>query len=775
MKKIKNKKIILAMLVVIAVSLYCTSVFAAITPDTSEKMSLDFGFLHKALEAFGSLALKPIVLVAIAMAIILTTVVGSVFSLFMGMTNSGDDTKYFVPWPDLIVFNKLASFDPNFINPAVATKEGEFSLIQIMSKVVSPLYFTGQTLVGGIFIILALIIGIKLAISATAQEKAQYKTAISKWVIGLFFLLVGHLFMAGVFSLNEKIVATVSAEADNLKLPIAVLEMDGLLSGIGNLLQVGINLFTPFKVDIGTYALVENFSGLVMFHIYNVITSLSFTSILIWFILLGQILALAALYFKRMFYAIFLGIIYPFTVAADTAQKIMGKSSNLLDNWIKTFVINVFTQTFHAFIMYFSLIIICSVVGIAGTDASSIKWAEGEDISGITKVIRMGDKNSDLAANAASILQVIALTSIVSMEKLIREFTGVKSGRTGDLKGNALQMYGGFKLAQGGYKNVKDNYTGKRDAQKKMAAARIERYKVEEKIGKTVDKNYVHPELERLKNAKSLDEAYKKNTAQKIWGAVNGDSAIDKQVYKAARGLKAQEDAFTKAYEQAKKSHSSKRTFEEMQKNGALGSSPAVGTSTNTTTHGFNGVNNDATNRINENANLLNQTQAAKRREEEYKNLANLQGSMANSYSALQNKFEAEFDSKLEKDNRRDKLEQELAKAISDHDQAKIEKRKKNIAAALSPGIALAGIGVGMGVANSLDDVLKVGGGITTALDRAVERSAQTLSKKTIKIELKPTNNEEKSSSKKSTTKTVINEVETTSNTQVINPKRLNK
>lgn len=807
MKKINKKKIILAMLIVITVSLFCTTVFAEITPtaerDSSWYLSaLDF-FLE-ALQAVGGILLKPVMMLAMAIAVIVTAITGTIFSFVLGVTNSGDESVYFIPWPDLIVFNKLASFDPNFINPAKAT-EGNFSLIQIMSKIISPLYFTGQTLVGGIFIILALVIGIKLAIAATAQEKAQYKTAISKWVIGLFFLMIGHFFMAGVFSINEKIVATVSVEADSVKIPVAVYAVDGIMSIIGNIAQIGlsfVNSLLPgdlaIPVDVGTYNLVEGFSGIIHYHMYNTMITQNFASLLIWFILLGQSVALAVLYFKRMFYAIFLGIIYPFTVAADTAQKIMGKSSNLLDNWIKTFVINVFTQTFHAFIMYFSMILICEVINVTGVPASEVKWDGDAPPANIDKVITLGNNSSSMAASAASILQVISLMSIVAFEKLIKEFTGIKTGRTGDLRGNGLQMVAAFKSAKGGYSNIKDNFTGVRDAQKRVNNARLEKARAMHNLQR-LSGDDSQTKLEQIGGSKVSGYSDKQRMFQEnpdIFSDKKRDYFMNKKLYKDIQKaaeqeqLKSQFKAQTKQFVDNNRNNYvadslQKQAQYEMNKANAMNAPNGMATSTTRTP--INPASTTPQQRIDSGSERLREIQELQKAFANADNKADLMRENPE-LKRLNKDFESkndlkEFKSKIQKE------QDALTKAITEENQAKIEMKKKKIAAAFSPGIALAGIGVGMGVANSIDDVFTVGGGLTTALDKAVEKSAEKYAKKTTSVNKvnvdvnfnaqpsKTVTQEVKISnvSKDTQTKKIIQEQLTTTDKTVINQNRFNK
>ena len=755
--KIKfKKKTILAILMICIIRIFSVSVFGEITPGemASDDIKLFsevlFG-ITKVLSFIGGILLAPLMMLAVAIAAIITLIFGTMCSLLLGTISGGEDKAMFIPFADQIIFNKLAAFDPNFINPAKSSGD-KWSLIELMSKIVSPLYFTGQTLVGGIFIILALIIGIKLAISATAQEKAQYKSAISKWVMGIFFLLVGHIYMSAIFTINESIVATVSKSADKVVIPVALVSLEDLDAVWGAVKQIGvniINLFLKKENELGSqlhYRIVVGYSGLFYYHMLNSIANQDFASLLIWYILIGQTVAIMIVYFKRVFLAIFLGIMYPFTVAMDTFQKITGKNQNLLGNWIKNFTINVFSQTFHAFIIYFSLIVMSQVIQVAGQpQKEGLHIINPEVLPAGSKLILMDDQDESIAsASIVSILQIVAIMSVVSLEKLIKEFTGVSTGKLGNVSQNGMQIVSATGATMRGVRNLADNASGLREAKKRRDQARMTRYQTYNELTKGKDRrndisdikrglfngnnsvikmmnkendtNNNYNEMLKRINASRIDKNKSGNIPLQARGYVDSNGAVDEVAAGIVDEMGEKNPIFASSYGGAPVGYSNNPSLVQ-----------SVSTRLNKTSDALDEIRN-----IRGGASAASTIPTASRNigtgmSEEPK--VKLSTSQLN--GNLETKEEAQ-------------LREKYIKSFEDEKKATIDLKKKAIATALTPGITIASIGVGMGTANSVDDVFRVSGMMASALDGAVEKGSENVLKKISKtpfeVKLKDSN-----------------------------------
>ena len=70
--------------------------------------------------------------------------------------------------------------------------------------------------------------------------------------------------------------------------------------------------------------------------------------VIVYFILIGQLIALLILYYKRAFMIAFLIAIFPVVVAIYPLNRTGNVKINPFGVWFKEFMINVFVQSFHA-------------------------------------------------------------------------------------------------------------------------------------------------------------------------------------------------------------------------------------------------------------------------------------------------------------------------------------------------------------------------------------------------------------------------------------------
>lgn len=141
----------------------------------------------------------------------LVYVIGSVMEFLIGKlfsaVASGFSGNELFPWADMIVFNAVPLLDVNFINP------DPNSAVVGFQEVIKNIYGTIFGLAISFFSIAILIMGVKLAISTIASEKAKYKQAIWDWLLGLILLFTIHIFISFVFYLNEQLVIKASVIA----------------------------------------------------------------------------------------------------------------------------------------------------------------------------------------------------------------------------------------------------------------------------------------------------------------------------------------------------------------------------------------------------------------------------------------------------------------------------------------------------------------------------------------------------------------------------------
>lgn len=343
----ENKKIIftvLILLVTISVvsSFSSNSVFAKLTGE-EELLRGETGFIGNIVGTIEDLitnGLNKATGVLMAPFSTFITIIG-VFVFFvlyiifqsMGMANG----LLSFPFPDSIVFNRMAFFDPNFINPTQVG--GKNAPVYILQGTISSLYYTFFILALTIFVIAAMIIGIKLAISSIASEKAQYKQALTNWVFGIILLFTVHILMAGIFAINEGITAVAYEIAGKIEFKLPVVQAIPLVGNslnniIGGSSDGGIDFIgiltgglsntvrnAGVKIDAPEFT-GTGYMGLTLIFLAKGLGG-DLISALILFIIMGQTVALVIMYIKRLFYCIFLGMLAPLIVAVDVIKKSM--------------------------------------------------------------------------------------------------------------------------------------------------------------------------------------------------------------------------------------------------------------------------------------------------------------------------------------------------------------------------------------------------------------------------------------------------------------------
>lgn len=338
----KFKKTI-SILIILTMLFAIPSVFGAtntVDPMGGGLQESIMGFLGNLLSVTGGALISPL----ISLCFVLLMVIFFAISFLLAPTTSGQSL---FPFADQIVYNRLKFFDPNFINPESG------SVVHMIGDIIRDMYFSFNILAATVFLIIAMVIGLKLAISTIASEKAHYKEALNTWISGLVILICLPFLIAGIFAVNEKIVEiaytavakdTIVIDKDgnekiiknniSFTIPatkaaevIAAGSVGGVIGGTKGA-AIGIiasNLITGIidKVGIKNDLLdfnVNGFAGLIFK--YMALAAIGdFAALIITGILIGQSVALVILYLRRLFYCIILGMLSPLVVAMDVYKK----------------------------------------------------------------------------------------------------------------------------------------------------------------------------------------------------------------------------------------------------------------------------------------------------------------------------------------------------------------------------------------------------------------------------------------------------------------------
>lgn len=411
--KVKNKKKFIALsLVILLAAVMLTTVEAAVTKvsgsGSSATVSLEtsrnigetlasgvLGLLGDILGFAISGVFSFITPLINGLAIVIITVLFTIFSTGFG--------EHIPPLPDNIVFNKIPVLDANFVNPHTN------SLInKIGGSFIGDLFMSLQTIAITVFIIAAMVTGLKIALSTIAAKRAQYKQVAMKWLTGFIILLTLRWILAGVFLINETLVAQFARIAKASDFSIRVVPTLPIPI-IGKLLSEVIGGVTKFIT--GNRGIpVPGYLGLILFSLFEGFTGDIVASI-VGFVIVGQASVVLGSYFKRLFMCLLLGVISPLMVAVDTIVAVSGGQSQIFKSWLKNFIFTVFTQSFHAAYMVVAFRLMNRVTNI-----------------------------SDVSSTLASIIVVTLTTGLVKMEKMLKGMFGFGDSMGGSLADGKKSM-----------------------------------------------------------------------------------------------------------------------------------------------------------------------------------------------------------------------------------------------------------------------------------------------------------------------------------------------
>lgn len=373
--------------------------------------------------------------------------------------------------PFHIFFNKIEMIDINFFDfNTTDSPMGEFR------AAVAAWYYTMRAIAAMALAVILVYIGIRMALSTVAQERALYKKMLVDWLTSLALLFFLHYIMIFVLMINDALVSAMASM-------VQATDMDNF---IANLVDVAIGL-VPDSV------------------------LLSFVAIGVYAMIVFQTLSFLLTYIKRMLNIGFLMIIAPLITITYSIDKIGDGKAQALNTWLKEFIYNVLIQPFHC-------ILFLSFAQIAYQLLSKDMSGNGSSI-------------------ARAILAVLCVQYIKTGEELVKQIFGFK--QAGSLAtmaagtamamtamnqaGNVAKKAGG---AAAGAKNfiaknpearkalnaVKRNLSASREA-KKAADAVVGK---KTKSNKADYKKKVKEEKENYKKTGNVSEDSQKAIAQKV-------------------------------------------------------------------------------------------------------------------------------------------------------------------------------------------------------------------------------------------------------------------
>ncbi len=232
----------------------------------------------------------------------------SVASLMTGIANIGGSKIKGLLTPDDLFFNRVGLTEIDFFNFS-----GETSAIKTIRMNIATWYYILRVLSIVILLAVLIYIGIRMAISTIASEKAQYKRMLTDWVVSFALLFLLNYVIMFTIEVNNALIAMLSGPAK-------------VTLGDGVILQLSKMVVTPGTATKSWGALIVLWS------------------------LVGMTLGFLLLYVRRMLTIGFLIIISPLITITYSIDKVKDSTAQALNTWMKEFMFNVLIQPFHCII-----------------------------------------------------------------------------------------------------------------------------------------------------------------------------------------------------------------------------------------------------------------------------------------------------------------------------------------------------------------------------------------------------------------------------------------
>ncbi len=234
----------------------------------------------------------------------------TVLIAFTEGATDGGDTSTITPFD--IFFNRVKILQVDFFD--IGTEE---NFVNSMRTSVASWYYVMRILASAILLVILIYVGIRMAISTIASDRAMYKKMLVDWVASIALIFVLQYIIIFTVNVNNAIVKVIGAAVSSE-------DMENTYKAIASMAKKVFDL--------------------------NAIAATIIYCMLIW-----QTLGLVFAYFSRMLKTAFLIIISPLITLTYSIDKMGDGKAQALNTWLKEFVFTILIQPFHC-IIYMCLI-----------------------------------------------------------------------------------------------------------------------------------------------------------------------------------------------------------------------------------------------------------------------------------------------------------------------------------------------------------------------------------------------------------------------------------
>ncbi len=282
-----------------------------------------------------------------------------------------------------IIFNKVALVDINFFD---IVDDG--SIVMTIRTGVATWYYIMRIVASAILLVILIYVGIRMAISTVADDKAMYKKMLVDWTASLALIFLLQYIIIFTINVNNAVIEALKSFIDS---------NNSVSNGIEHV------YLELFKMSLGLD-----------------IESLAATAI--YCILVWQTLGLFISYFNRMLKLAFLIIIAPLITLTYSIDKMGDGKAQALGTWLREFIFTILLQPFHC-VIYMSMVSIAFSFLVGTTNGT---------ITDSIPVIFDAHNNS----LSYAIIAILCVMFVKEAEKIVRKiFQFQDDGSTGLDKG----------------------------------------------------------------------------------------------------------------------------------------------------------------------------------------------------------------------------------------------------------------------------------------------------------------------------------------------------
>lgn len=367
-----------------------------------------------------------------------------------------------------ILFNKVPILNANIFENVNNNTQQPNNIVEIIRVAVAKWYYILRLIAIAFMLLVLIFVGIKMAISTIASEKAVYKQMLVDWVAGMIIVFTIHYMMIAIFAVNDSIIAGLQPLLGGDK----QIELEEYQYGIEKDNQEKSRTYNELETTLYESARTRA---------YSLKLTDGFTGMIIYGVLVYYAWRFAIKYFIRVFNIMILTLVAPVISASYALNKVMTGKSKIFSGWLTEYIVNVIVQMFHV-IIYVSFVAIALKLSAESLPGAILAFVllhfmlEGE------KFLRTLFKMSGSKGSLSGEMDRIGLQEIKSGVQ------GLKTAMVGGKIGSTL-MKGSYRLATKPIRAAAETAFGNYMVEKANEKQEEEKKKIEEeqKLQETIN------------------------------------------------------------------------------------------------------------------------------------------------------------------------------------------------------------------------------------------------------------------------------------------------